>query len=112
MNFIRLIKMKKINGDLDNLSDGQLYILSNLCDYFYYSVYIRVNGKKVKSHSFRNYIIYYEEVNEVWGSFNLYIKLMQIMNIRDYKIVDEMLLDFFKNKLGLKETKLIDAEYQ
>lgn len=63
INLKRYFKLKKINNELDNLSDGQLYILSNLCDYLYYSEYIKVNGKKVKSHSFRNYIIYYEEVN-------------------------------------------------
>lgn len=103
MNLVRLIKLHKIFGELDNLSDAEKLFISmfdslKLDNEFYYS------SLKGKTH-FR----YYENTNVFWYSYDNVGWFFQSIYGYNKTSVDKMIFHILHNKLKIKNVSVISS---
>lgn len=103
MNLVRLIKLHKVFGELDNLSDDEKLFISmfdslKLDDEFYYST---LDGKR----HFR----YYENTNVFWYSYDNVGWFIQSVYGYNVGLVDKMIYRILHNKLKIKNVSIISS---
>ena len=96
VDLIRLVKLKKINGELDNLTDAEKLFISK---------FDLLNDKKKVVLFYSKYVIYSSKYKEIqfyyYDDFDMTVSYSMIDNIRsvhnmDYSTITLLIRDLFK----------------
>lgn len=98
MDLIRLIKLKKINGELDELTTVEKAFVSLLDDFD------KKEQRGSQTHYSKNGAIRFSyDVDEklFYYSYYVYEKMCEVVYIKHGRDFDILVRNFFKNKIGI-----------